>query len=223
MKQYPIDADIGRINDMSKVDYLVLGMSKCGTTTIYEALNNIGICVRFHSDYTLKRVYKTTELSAKSLVAQTSNLIILTPYRNLIARKISQYYQYELKGSIKDFCLGDYSQISDGFRTEIDEDMVFANVQDVTGINILDYRFNKRRGYSIILKNGVALIPYVLEKIDNLGKLLGASMRPKRVSNREFMDLEFSDAELDEIYNSVYCQYFYTAKQIEEFKLWAKG
>lgn len=217
MKQYSYNDDVGDLN--SQIDFIVLGMSKCGTTTLYTSLNTVGNCIKYHSDYTLERVYHTKKLTTKSILECIEYPTIFTLYREPISRKISQYYQYELTGSLTDFCLGDYSQMSKGYRTEVDENMVYGHIEEVTGINVLAYHFNKELGHTIISKNNITLIPCTLEKISTLALMFDFTLIPKRISGRGRMDLSFTNNELNEIYKSAYCQHFYTKEKLEEFKI----
>lgn len=221
MKSYSYNDDTGDINNIENVDFIIIGMSKCGTTTLYQSLSGLDgkTCIRFHSDYTLERVYKTKELSTKGLLALAKNPQIFIPYREPIRRRISQYHQYALTGSLKDFCLGDYSFISEGYRTEIDENIVYASIADATGINILNHHFNKELGYTKVDN----IMFYNLESINRLAAALDLTLINGRISNRAKPNLEFSDIELDEIYSNKYCQHFYTAERINEFKLRAKS
>lgn len=221
MKSYPYNEDTGDINNIENVDFIIIGMSKCGTTTLFQSLSALDgkTCIRYHSDYTLERVYKTKELTTKGLLALAKNPQIFVAYREPIRRRISQYYMYSSTGSLEDFCLGDYSFISEDYRTEIDDDIVYTNIADATGINILDYPFNKELGYTRVDN----IMFYNLESIDILAAALDLTLINGRISNRAKPILKLSDSELDEIYSNKYCQHFYTKKQIEEFKLWVKG
>ncbi len=215
MCSFLYNEDTGDINNIENVDFIIIGMSKCGTTTLFQSLNDLGESgIKYHSDYTLERVYKTTELTTKGLVALAKNPKIFVPYREPIRRRISQYHQYNLTGSLKEFCLGDFTELGDDLTTEVDEDAVYANIANATGIDVLKHYFKKRLG--ILTVSNVTF--YNLESIDNLG----IPLRNGRVSSRAKPKLEFSDAELDEIYGSKYIKHFYTKRQIEEFKLWVK-
>lgn len=214
----PYNPDTGRMHLIADAKYMIIGMSKCGTTTMYQSLNAHGITIKYHSDYTLERVYKTKELTTKHLLKLAKNPQLFVSYREPISRRISQHHQYKFTVSLKDFCLGDYSSVSDGYRTEIDEDMVYTSIADVTGINVLDHPFDKELGYTKI--DNITF--YNLESIDALAASLEMVLIDGRRTNRGKPNLSFTDKELDEVYSSKYCQHFYTKQQIEEFKLWAK-
>ena len=79
------------------------------------------------------------------------------------------------------------------------------------------------------------MIPVAIEKAENLATFLrqvatdNFRLQRSRVSNQTperrqvRKSLKFSDAELDTIFSSTYCRYFYSDQQIKEFKLWEKG
>lgn len=227
-----INTDVGDILDF---EYIVIGMSKCGTTSLQDSLDQAGMpCIKFHSDFTLERVFKHGAPTTKQLVPDTKAIFV--PYRNPIDRKVSQFYFYGKGWTNKEtavhdlrlFCLGDYALFNVGDQTEIKEELVYQNIREATGINVLDHDFNKELGFTVIEENGYRLIPFVIEKIDNLGEFLGIEILRRRVSEKHHMrkvvrnNLFFTDEELDRIYSSRYVQHFYTAEQIEEFKLWEK-
>ncbi len=216
---YPYNEDTGRINKIADAEYMIIGLSKCGTTTLYQSLRKKGITIKYHSNYTLERIYHTTELTTKKLLKMIKcPFTLFVPYREPIARKLSQHQQYQFGGAVKDFCLGDYSKFSDGFRTEVDEDLVFEQLYDATGINILEHHFDPTNGHTHIVNYNMVIIPYTLEKVDILAGCLGITLINGRISGAGERDIEFSRAELDQIYDTKYCKHFYSDEQIEEFK-----
>jgi len=232
--------DTGDINNLYNVDSFVIGMSKCGTTTMQHSLRDP--VIKYHSDFTLERVFGTKELSTKLLLEERGKIdrpfYVYVPYRNPVERKISQYYHYLNSvdksndtriEQIKNYCLGDYSLFSKGSRTEVDEEMVFNNILDSTGIDILSYPFSSLG--SVHLETGnLNLIPYVLDKIHYLGKYIESridrdfTLKIKRVTGDtnglSYVkdNIKFTDEELDIVYGSRYCKHFYSNSEIELFK-----
>ena len=216
---YPYDEDTGRINEIGDAEYMIIGMSKCGTTTLYQTLGQKGIVIKYHSNYTLERVYDTTELTTKKLLKMIKRpFTLFIPYREPISRKLSQHQHYDFGGDARDFCLGNYSTFSDNFRTEVDEDIVYEQLHDATGVNVLEHYFNPIEGHTHIVKDNMTVIPCTLEKIDNLAKCLGITLINGRISGSGKRHMEFSRDELDQIYDTKYCKHFYSSEQIEEFK-----
>ena len=233
----------GDVGDIDNFEYIVLGMSKCGTTSIQDSLNGCGLrTIKFHSDHTLTRVYKTKGITSRSLVKHAPRVFV--PYRNPIDRKVSQYYFYAKHKNksplqqiteIRNLCLGDYSLFNKGEQTEINEDIFFENLSFYTGIDILDYEFDKEAGFTLIEEPKISMIVFNIESSENLASFLrevasaNFKLMRSRVSNktpeRQWVrkSLGFSDDDLDTIFSSVYCRYFYSDQQIEEFKLWEKG
>jgi hypothetical protein len=220
-----------------------MGMSKTGTTSIQDSLNMSGLrCIKFHSDFTLLRVFHNPSINAECLVKHAKNVFV--PYRNPINRKVSQYYFYgkskdksvaQQIDEIRSYCLGDYSLFSRGSQTEVDENKFFTGLEEATRIDILKYDFVKENGFGTISEHNISLVPFTIENINRLASFLRIYLTPNfklttsRVSDRSperqqvRKSLKFSDAELDTIFNSRYCKYFYSDQQIEEFKLWEKG
>jgi len=237
---YAYNEDTGDINDIHSVDSFVIGMSKCGTTTMQHSLRSP--VIKYHSDFTLERVFGTKELSTKLLLEERWKIdrpfYVYVPYRNPVERKISQYYHYlnsadksnDLRiEQIRNFCLGDYSLFSKGSRTEVDEDMVFDNILDSTGIDVLSVPFNSFGTVHLEIGN-LNLIYYILDKIVDTGKYIKShidsdfTLETKRVTGDvnglSFVkeNIKFTDEELDIVYGSKYCKHFYTEFEIDLFK-----
>jgi len=236
------NGDTGNINRLLETDFFVIGMSKCGTTTLYQSLNVIAPTLKYHSDYTLERVYKTEVFTTKKLFEERRkidrNFYVFVPYRNPIDRKVSQYYQYELSQDkskeqkikeIKEFCLGNFSLFSEDYRTEVDEELTYANIINATNIDLFSYSFDGDIGYNVIYENKLILIPYTLERINNLAGILKKlypeftliNGRVSEINSENIIlksSLKFTEIELEKIYNNFYCKYFYTDEQIENFK-----
>lgn len=237
---FPYNEDTGDIQNLYGIDSFVIGMSKCGTTTMQLSLKKP--VLKYHSDFTLEKVYGTEKLSTKLLLEERKTInrpfYIYVPYREPVARKISQYYFYmtdrgegtsERLEKIKAFCLGDYSLFNKEDRTEVDEELVYQNIIEATGINILDIPFGSL-GYIHEVRGNLNLIPFILDKIQNLGKYIVDYIYPKFVINTKRVtgdgsdfffvkeNIKFTDNELDIVYGSRYCKYFYTEDELDTFK-----
>ena len=232
--------DTGDISDMSKIDYFVISMSKCGSTSMFYALNRIKhrSALHHHSDFTLFRVFNDDKITTNYLINERSKIdkpfYILVPYREPISRKISQYYEYgmatgkdidTIKEEIKLYCMEDYSLFNKGTFTEINEELFYG--QDYMSHNKY---FDKYNGYSITKSNNRNTILYTLENTSRLEKYLQYIIHPdfkllvdrKTIDSNHFEDVKntirFTDDELDRVYSSVWCDYFYTTRQVDEFK-----
>ena len=195
------NSDTGDLGGVSETDYFIIGMSKCGTSTLYHSLQTINSAViKYHSDYTLTRVFGDVGITTKQIINTRKNIdrpfYVFTPYRNPIDRKVSQYYQYIVQNDsvlgirksdeviieeIKQFILGSYSCFhlhNPGFLTEVDENLVYKNIFDSIEINMFDYNFDKDRGFIQIVKDNLIFIPYTLLKIDSLAQFIRETIDP---------------------------------------------
>lgn len=236
--------DIGNVGELDKIDYIVLGMPKCGTTTMYKSLDKIkkDTVLHLHTDYTLKKAFNVDWLTIKYILDNVRNrpVYIFNCYREPISRKISQYFQYSPPYStkstdikikeIREFCLGDSSFFTKLDREEIDEDFNYNLLFESTNINIFEYEFNKSLGYIDIKVDDLNIVPYTLLNINKVEKYIQDNisnefrLETHRVSGNVGdlfyikENIKFSDAELDIIYGSKYCKYFYNNEQIEFFR-----
>ncbi len=219
------------------IDYFLISMSKCGSTSMYNALRRVrphNTIIGFHSDHTLDRLYGDNVVTAEYLIRErkkvSSPFFILLPFREPIGRKISQYYQYANYGSksfgkivedIRNLCLGDFSLFHLGEQSEMRVSPLFK----------LPPSFDKELGYNHTIEDGmVNIIRYTLESITDVEKYLKKifctplfSIEKDKVTEdvANYFDvrksLDFSEEELNKIYGGL-CQYYYTEKQIEKFK-----
>jgi hypothetical protein len=165
-------------------------------------------------------------------------LHIFIAYREPITRNIGAYFEFRKAHKnlqvrdqqIKEFCLGNQSLFDAGERTEIDENLVYSNIYQATGINILDEPFDKEKGYQVIQRNNLNMLFYNLESLANVVEYLQSDFAPhfelinKNVAKeyteryRTKQRIKFDYHELKQIYSSKFVQHFYTTKQIKEFE-----
>jgi hypothetical protein len=108
------------------------------------------------------------------------------------------------------------------------------------GIDIYDYKFERRRGYSIIKEGNIEILLYRMESLSNifsqameefLGisdlKLLETNVTSKRTYGNAYKrmreDVRFDTSFLSEVYSSELVRYFYTEEEISKFRsYWTK-
>ena len=107
-------------------------------------------------------------------------------------------------------------------------------LRQVYQINILDYPFDKEKGYAIIKKENVELLIYKMEKLDNLETVIGdfigidnfrirntnlASDRDYRYAYKQVLDtVQLPESYINLYYmDNVYMDHFYTKKEKDNF------
>ncbi len=227
-------------NKINDIDYFVISMPKCGSTSLYNALRRIApdSAMGFHSNFTLFRLHGDKNVTTQSLLGARDLInrpyYIFLPFREPIGRKISQYYQYgkskgknveTIKKEIREFCLGDYSLFSPSDRTEIDEELSYTSIYQDTDLP----KFNKELGYVHTVSGNINVIRYTLLNIHNLEKYLqqilskdfNILVEKKSIDKNGYFEvrnsIKFSDKELDKIYNR-FGSYYYTEDQLNRFK-----
>ena len=228
MKLPPLTPD-----KIADIDYFIISMPKCGSTSLYNALRRIApdAVMGFHSDHTVLRLHRSSNITIESLLDIRSFIdrpyYIFFPFREPISRKISQYYQYSksdgkdiktIKKEIREFCLGDVSLFNAGEITEIDENR-----------NNPPPTFDKSLGYTHTVAGNINTIRFTLLSISNLEGYLQDILSPdftigmdmKSVNKNRYFEvketIKFSEEELDKIYSKL-CYYYYTDDQIDKFK-----
>lgn len=111
-------------------------------------------------------------------------------------------------------------------------------LKEVYGINILDYPFERGKGYTIIKKGNVELFVFKMEKLNQLeevlGKFLGvdnfhiistnlSANKDYRYAYKQVLDtIKLPESYIDMYYkNNIYMDYFYTEEEKEKFlKKW---
>jgi len=107
-------------------------------------------------------------------------------------------------------------------------------IEQLTGINIFDYPFDKEKGYVIIKKDNIEILLMTLEKLNSneatIGEFVGlkdfkltnANVAADKVCDYVYQDIkkEFrvSEKMLDEVYETFRMEHFYSDKDIAEYK-----
>jgi len=237
-------SDIGNLDNIESTNFFIISMPNCGTTSLYGAFNRIEVhcALRVHSNYTLVKALNTDQ-TIESIIKRRDKIdapfLILSPYREPISRKISQYYQYGLptnkpfeqkEQEIKNFCLGDFSLFKEGDKTEIDEDNVYDTIQRATEINMFDDYSSPGKAYYRKKRENLQIIYFTLSNILEIEKYIKANLLPnfnmlheKQSGNiSEFFKIRdnicFTKEELDKIYDNKYCLFFYNNDQLTALK-----
>lgn len=227
-------------NKINDIDYFVISMPKCGSTSLYNALRRIypDSVLGFHADFTLYRLHGDESVTTHSLLSARDLInrpyYVFLPFREPIGRKISQYYQYgksnrkdieTIKREIREFCLGDFSLFSPSDRTEIDEELSYTSIYNDPHLPV----FDKTLGYVHTTNGNMNVIRYTLLNIKNLERYLQEILsqefkilvEKKSVDKNWYFEvkntIKFSDEELDKIYD-LFSSYYYTEDQIKSFK-----
>lgn len=227
-------------NKINDIDYFVISMPNCGSTSLYNALRRIApdSVLGFHSDFTLLRLHGDENITTESLLNARALIdrpyYIFLPFREPISRKISQYYQYgkshrksieTIKEEIREFCLGNFSLFNSLGRTEVDEEISYTSIYQDTSLPV----FNKTLGYIHTVDGNRNVIRYTLLNIKNLEKYLqeilsqefNILVEKKSEDKNGYFEvretIKFSEEELNKIYNK-FGSYYYTEDQINKFK-----
>jgi hypothetical protein len=231
---------IGDLTNLDNMDDFIIGLPKCGTTSIQYMLESMypNQVMKFHSDRTLEK-HVGNNITTKSLIDTRKKIdrpfLVLVPYREPVARLISTYYQYglpngrtlrEIRDDVRAICLGDYSAFPSGDVREIDETLVYENLHNALGIDILDIM--KDQHFFPIVQGSMSVMPYVLEDFCYIHWLFPRKKRVPLEHIRKSADaswyqyvkdnIKFSQEELDFIYGSRGCTAYYTQEEIQKFK-----
>ena len=150
----------------------------------------------------------------------------------LFAKWIKDLREYE----------GGNRKTNDLFQTYKDYTLFTCSIQsffenefkDLCGVNLYEYEFDKRKGYSIIRKDNVEVFVYQIEKLNQISNELldflniesGELVNGNQASSKWYSgyykeavdNIKISDSYYKECYNSLYLQHFYNEEDIERFK-----
>jgi hypothetical protein len=228
---------------MNDNECLVYQMGKVGSVSLQVAIKDAGFkTLHAHYLYRTDGEYYTPKpkILRKIQTGEVSYKII-TPVREPVARNVSAFFQ-GIHKYYADYKKMQYSQeVVDAFLNNYNHNWVldwFPYEFSMVFPNVLRNRFNQRRGYQEYKARPHKIFILKLEYLDLIGfkpiaKFLGirsyntkiphsnATARNERM--KEFYDEFLEKAKfpleyLDTMYNTWYATYFYTKKEIEEFK-----
>lgn len=220
----------------------------------------------FRSEF-MDNEMKSLYLDFQNAIRSEQSIRIISGVREPIQRDISYLFEHinlpfveiydkfnnDLLLNIQD-CLNNYFVTkSDGFShmsPTLIHHMIRVNggifqwfereLEEVYHINILDYPFDRDKGYSIIKKGNIELLIYKVEKLNELEKDIGnflgidefkfknsnlSKNRDYRYTYKQVLDeIQLSENYIDMYYNNQYMNHFYTEKERDIFlKKWVRS
>lgn len=164
-------------------DVLVYQPGKVGSTTLYQSLLKAGInCIHVHRFwYDKMDIYvKENMKAAIDELKKKDELKIITAVRDPIARILSSFMQ----NYFRDIANEGISNLKDGLigfiknRVTCEFDWFDNNIKRNFGIDILEYDFDKSRGYGIIEEHNIKILILTMEKMNENEDII-----------REFVDI----------------------------------
>lgn len=211
-----------------------------------EFVNEINLNNRSISPY-----YKKAASLIKDNIKNEKKLKVITAVREPIARNLSfMFYNLQLFLGLNSNLVN--TQNSKFAFTEIFEDIYYQKInhdyflnwfdielKNSLGIDIYEYPFDKKKGYSIIKKNNIELLILKIEYLDNCVQIIkeftGADKFELKRKNsadsywykpiydsykEEFIP---NEEHLYKLYNSRFMKYFYSKDEITKFyKKWRR-
>lgn len=219
---------------------LVYQPGKVGSTTIYKSVQNYGI----YSLHVHKLTWAEHMKGDMEKFAQTNCVKIITSVRDPIARQIAGLWQ-NLPETWRYGENADFNKIQDYFLSEEAINQQFRwfhlEMEEVFGIDVYKYPFDKELGYTIIKKGNIEVLLFTLEKLDGLENVIGDFLgvknfrleRDNEGKNKEYrfayksykQQTGFPESILDKAYrNNPYVNHFYSGEMIESFyKKWGEN
>ena len=196
---------------------LDLQPAKVGSTSVFESLLKSQVnCIHSHilaSDWVVKEI-SAERAAGISILRDIEKIRIISMVRDPISRDISAYFScfqeyilYDIVQSdtykgINDYLdrhtkVGDYGAIFEWFNMEI---------KKIFGIDVLEYDFNKEKGYQIIQKDNVELLLVKAEQLDFCQDIIG-----------KFVEVEDFKVERKNVGSEKLCKFVYdeVKKRIE--------
>lgn len=214
---------------------LLCGIPKTGNTTLTisfgacKQANNVNFMM--HSSYYNEYTYKIMKETLYNYIFCDIKIIsgVREPIERIIAQqweKIDVMYQHN-EACIPNLVDENYdkftnniilSQKNEGVNFH-NRDWYYADVADwfkdqiekMFDINVFEYKFDKKRGYSIIQKNNISLFIYRLDKLSSLEKEIG-----EFIGDSSFV-LKNSNIANKKRYGFAYYQYLEQVKVKKEF------
>ena len=228
---------------MKDNECLIYNMGKVGSVSMQVAIKQSGYKT-LHGHWMIHTdgEFPTTKLDlVDKMINGELALKVITPVREPVARNVSAYF-HMLKKYYPKYSSTEYDpDLLDYFLKNYKHDWPikwFLREFGVVFGGVLNKKFNKNRGYQTYKSFPHDILIIRLEDYRRLGfkpvaKFLGIEdtikhfphsnrMRRNRAAYpryKEFLEkVKMPEWYLDEIYDSIYAKYFYTDKEIEEFK-----
>ncbi len=170
---------------------------------------------------------------------------IITIVREPISRNIAFYFEDFYIPLLEKNLFGDFwvldeslnyfiSDFKDNFNHTVGINWFDEELKRHIGVDVYDYEFDKKQGYTVIEKDKLNIMVIQLEKLNSLEKEIGEFIGNKdfvlenaNVSGnkwykpvyKEFKEnIEFSKKYVDDLYNSKFMKHFYSDEDIEKFR-----
>jgi len=223
---------------LKKPEVLVFQYGKVASSSIYCALLEKGCNCR-HIHYLCggendKQIQKWQERYKEEV--HNNGVKIITLVREPIVRYISWIMQEFMRWIVNN----DSKSITETMQDDVIENAkschtwFYHQIEQLTGVDIFDYPFDKEKGYTVIQKNGVEILLMTLEKLkfneaviaDFVGikdfKLVSANVTNDKITNYVYealkKDFKVSEEMLDKVYKVFQMEHFYSDEDIEEYK-----
>lgn len=213
-------------------------MPKVGSISVRDALREAGYDPFHHHDF------RDDAGKAMMDAMKQKGVTIISLVRDPLARLVSEYFFhigfFDYLDGLRNVEAGEnvYRALKERmkrFHLQYDFSNWFEKeLQAVTGIDVLEYPFDKERGYMCVEKEGIRLMIMTLEKMSTLenelaefvgtdtveiGKRNASDNFETKYAYKEFVqNVSFNEEELSEFYDNKYVKHFYSAEQIEIFK-----
>ncbi len=233
--------DIGKINSIGNIQYLIISMPKCGTTTIKQGFERVKHdVIHTHTDETCYTslsngdILKAKRVGLKQLIEyrlkrNSEKVVIFSGYRDTISWYLSMANQFDidLDKTLENDIVNNLRLVRPWQNHS--PFIQFSIIHDITGINIFDFHFDKEKGFGVIEKENIILVIYKIEGLKNLENYIRERFIRDYalVEGRVASDIQYkrfingfkvNSTELDEIINNKFMKYFYSEKQILHIK-----
>lgn len=228
-------------------EILIYQMGKVGSSSVYKSLMNRNVnCMHVHVFHEFGDIEegKILEGKYKDLI-EKKGIKIITLLRDPIARYISEKLEginfvcWSVEDGSKNLCARYIENLSKG---NADLSGWFDQELEVmTGINVLNYPFNKDKGYAFIKERKIELLVLTMESMnrnrDIIGEFVGIEnfqMMSDNIGTDKITqyvyksikeEIAIPDYVLDKYYKQdPFLQHFYEKDQIEHFRSrWSKN
>jgi len=236
---------------------LIYQMGKVGSTSLEESIPS---SIHMHRLYNINHNHVFYSPRGKSIIhrlvgamfdgmrrmaiKRRKKIKIITLVRDLYARNTSAFFQnfafwvMEYSGKVTEELRKDNTSfVHEVFENAFDHDYPLTwfdkELGKFTGINILDYPFDKQKGWARIQKGKYDILVIKLESIDNAKEAIEEfagvklDLKSANISDYKWYGPVFKDFKnnyipketyLDRLYNSGISQHFYTPEELAGFK-----
>lgn len=234
------------------VSILLCGIQKTGNVSLSLSFNSANDFTNavftghssYFDEFTLEKIKRIVKIFSYH------NIKIISGVREPIERIISQKWQnIDQPFRYNDTCMSvlidnnynDYVDnkkkviIKPGFRFYKDvTNFFYDHIEQIFGIDVFKYPFDKEKGYSVIKKNNISVFVYRLDKLSNLEKEIGefagdSSFSLKKANDATEKKYAFAYAQylelvkvkkdfFDSLVNSKGMTHFYTEEECKKYR-----